>query len=178
MINTTSDGHVIKHKIYYRIARQKLEEAVQKSQIKEDGFKGALARDSQDELQIAVVFFYLALEAYINYYAVAHNIPNYEESNRCWNVKKKWKKYPIEACGKKLDQKYIDSLKDLEDARHNLVHYKPNPYDHRSKEGAEKFQENLLKVETVEEYKTAIDELFAELKRVDGMAPSILYDEK
>ena len=73
-----------------------------------------------------VVYGALSLEAYINFYAIRHNIPFHNDFEKNLSTVNKWKIYPHLKTNKSLDGAAIKQIKAIFKLRDEIVHPKPN----------------------------------------------------
>lgn len=169
-INNTEEVDV-KHLFYYQIARHSLEDAKKVSEKNTENDSIPHLSNSieiQQQLHVSVLFFYLTIESYINFYAVKNDIKNREELEKK-PTKEKWKKYPKLKTEKPLTTTYIEllngNLERLKEKRNSLIHHKPRLI------GSEPdFAFLSISIEECEEYYQAIKDLMHELKKIDADA--------
>jgi len=167
----------VKHLLYYQTARNSLEDAKEIHEHRNESDTIELLANStevQKRLHISVIFFYLTIESYINFYAIKNKIKNRKELKKDSTIEK-WKKYPEEkrekrpgiVTGSVPDTGYGNRveklLEKLNNKRNHIVHHKPRLIN---VEGPD-IDYLAISIEECEGYYQTIKELMQELKRID-----------
>ncbi len=178
MIEATN-GQIIKHRQYFRIASTTLDRVVLEEKniiemIKGEGREEVTERAVkfgvlQDQLVVSVVFFYLTLESFVNFYAVIRSIDNRKSFEQNLSTKNKWIIYPQLACGKRVDKRHLDKLNSLTKDRNSLIHYKSKTIGDFPDES---FQKHTIEIDKVKEYRKAVVAIIKALGEIDKDMPS------